>query len=117
MIDPWWPLAALAAVQVVDAAVCWKPVGFVRDCLTNVRFPPRFWFVLTPLKLAAATGLVVGIWVSWLAVLTSLALVAYFLVAIAAHLRANDFGRDLLVNAVGMLGLCAGTLVFVLEAS
>jgi hypothetical protein len=117
MIDPWWPLAVLAVVQAGDAALCWKPVGFVRDCLTNVRFPQRLWPLLTPLKLAAAAGLVIGIWVPWLATLTSAALVGYFLVAIGAHIRARDLGRQLLLNATGMLVLCAGTLGFVLQAS
>ncbi|WP_433157600.1 DoxX family protein [Kribbella sp. CA-247076] len=117
MIDPWWPLATLAFVQFGDAVLCYKPVAFVRNCLTNVRFPQRFWPVLTPLKLAAAAGLIIGIWVTWLAVLTAAALVGYFLVAIGAHLRARDFGRDLFVNATGMLALCVATLVFVLAAA
>lgn len=115
MIDPWWPLVTLAAIQVVDAVLCWKPVGFIRECLMSVGFPRRFWRVLPPLKLAAATGLVIGIWMPWLAALTSSALVGYFLVAVAAHIRAGDIGRDLLVNATGMLVICGSTLVFVLR--
>ena len=117
MIEPWWPLAALAGVQLGDAALCWKPIGFVRNCLTNVGFPRRYWPVLTPLKVAAAAGLVIGVWVPGLAVLTSVALVFYFLIAIAAHIKAHDLGRDLFLNATGMLALCASTLVFVLQAS
>ncbi|HEX6514038.1 MAG TPA: DoxX family protein [Nocardioidaceae bacterium] len=117
MIDPWWPLALLALVEFGDAVLCWRPVGFVARCLTNVGFPRRFWWVLTPLKLAAAAGLVIGIWVAALAVLTSLALVGYFIVAIMAHLKARDIGRDLFVNATGMLALSAGTLGFVLQVS
>jgi hypothetical protein len=34
----------------------------VRDCLVDVGFPARWWPALTPLRLAAATGLVAGIW-------------------------------------------------------
>jgi hypothetical protein len=116
MIKPWWPLAALAAVQVVDAALCWKPVEFVRTCLTNVGYPRRFWPLLTPVKLSAAAGLVIGIWVPWLAALTSMALVGYFVVAIGAHLKARDIGRDLLVNATGMLAICVSAFMFVLQA-
>lgn len=115
MIDPWWPLAALAAIHIGDAALCVKPVGFIRDCLVDVGFPRRFWRVLTPLKLAAAAGLLIGIWVPALALLTSSALVCYFLVAISAHVRARDFGRNLFVNATGMLALCLATLAFVLQ--
>ena len=117
MIDPWWPLAALALIQVVDAALCWQPVGFIRDCLRDVGFPRRLWPVLTPLKLAAAAGLVIGIWVWPLALLTSVALVCYFLVAIAMHVRASDLGRNLFVNATGMLVLCAAVLGFVVVSA
>jgi hypothetical protein len=44
-------LAGFALVQVVDAIFCWKPVAFVRDCLTDVNFPRRYWPALTPIKL------------------------------------------------------------------
>jgi hypothetical protein len=116
VVDPWWPLVALAAVQLADAALCVKPVGFVRDCLTDVGFPRRFWPALTPLKLAAAAGLVLGIWLAPLAVLTGAALVAYFLVAIAMHLRARDFSRNLFVNASGMLLVCLTTEAWLLSS-
>lgn len=117
MIDPWWPLAALAFIQLTDAVMCWQPVAFIRDCLTDVGFPQRFWRVLTPLKIAAAAGLTIGIWVPPLALLTSAALVCYFLVAITMHIKASDFGRNLFVNATGMLLLCAAALGFVAQAA
>lgn len=104
-----WPLLVLAAIQVVDAVLCVRPVPFVRDCLEAVRFPRRFWPVLTPLKVAAAAGLVAGLWVPYLGLLTSAALVAYFLIAIGMHLRARDLGARLFVNATGMLVLSLGT--------
>ena len=105
---------ALAVVQLVDAALCRRPVAFVADCLRDVGFPERYWPVLTPLKIAAAGGLLVGIWVPWLAVTTTVALVAYFVVAIAMHLRARDLGRNLFLNATGMLLLCLAELAFLL---
>jgi hypothetical protein len=117
MIDPWWPLAALALTQLGDAVLCWKPAAFIRDCLLDVGFPLRFWPILTPLKLAATAGLVAGIWLQPLALVTCAALVAYFLVAITSHIRARDFGRNLFVNATGMLVLCTATLVFVVRAA
>ncbi len=115
MISPWWPLAGLAAIQVVDAVLCWKPVGFIAQCFRDVHFPERFWPVATPLKLAAAAGLVAGIWFEPLAVLTASCLVAYFVIAVAMHVRARDLGRNLFVNALGMLALCVATLVFILS--
>ena len=117
MTTPWWPLVALAAVQLVDAALCRRPVAFVADCLRDVGLPARFWPVLTPLKLAAAAGLLVGVWVPWLAVLTTGALVAYFVVAITMHVRAHDLGRNLFLNATGMLLLCLAELAFLLTRS
>lgn len=115
MIEPWWPLAALAVVQVLDAGLCWRPAAFVADCLNDVRFPSSFWSMLTPLKLASAVGLVIGIWVAPLALLTCGALVAYFVVAVGMHLRARDFGRNLFVNATAMLVFCFANLVYVLS--
>lgn len=116
MIDPWWPLAALAAIQLGDAVLCWKPVAFIRDCLTDVGFPRRLWWLLPTVKIAAAAGLVLGIWIQPVAVLTSAALVTYFLIAIAMHVRARDYARNLFVNATGMLALCVAGLVFVLQS-
>lgn len=117
MIQPWWPLVGLAAVQLGDAVMCLKPVGFVRACLTDVGFPRRYWRLLPALKAAAAAGLIAGIWVEPLAAITAAALVAYFIVAISFHIRARDFGRNLFVNAVGMLVLCIFVLVVILRAA
>ncbi len=48
----------------------------------------------------------------YLGAVTCAALVAYFLVAIAMHVRARDLGRNLFVNATGMLGISAGVGAF-----
>jgi hypothetical protein len=113
VIDPWWPLAVLAFIQFGDALLCLKPVAFIRQCLVDVGFPERYWRLLPALKFAAAAGLIIGIWFRPLAILTTAALVCYFLIALAAHLRARDFGRNLFLNCTGMLVLCTGTLVYV----
>jgi len=57
---------------------------------------------------------VIGVWVEPLAAVTAASLVAYFGVAIAMHLRARDLGRNLFLNATGMLVICVATLAFVL---
>jgi hypothetical protein len=116
-MEPWWPLAALAMIQLGDAVISYEPVRFVRQCLLDVGFPARFWKTLPVVKVAAAAGLIGGIWISPLAVVTCAALVCYFLVAITMHVRARDFGRNLFVNATGMLVLCVATLVVVVAAS
>ena len=41
---------------------------------------------------------------------------AYFTLAVAAHIRVRDFRRNLFVNAFGMLGICAATFLHVLRS-
>ena len=48
----------------------------------------------------------------YLGLVTTAALRRYFVVAIGMHIRAGDFGRNLFVNAAGMLVLCVATLVW-----
>lgn len=113
-VDPWWPLVGLALIQLGDAFACIKPIPPVAACLDDVRFPRRYWWVLPPIKSAAAAGLLLGIWVAPLAILTSSALVLYFVIALAMHIRARDLGRNLFVNCTGMLVLCTAVLGFLL---
>lgn len=110
--DPVWPVVVLAAISALDAAISWRPVRFVAECWDDVRFPRRLWWMLPPIKAAAALGLVAGIWIPWLGLVTSACLVAYFVVAIAMHLRARDLGRNLFVNATGMLVICVAVLLW-----
>ena len=107
--DPTWPLFVLAAIQLVDAAISVKPIAPVAACFDDVGFPRRFWWVFPPIKVAAAAGLVVGVWVPEIGLAACLGLVVYFVLAIGAHVRARDFGRNLFVNAIGMLVLSVGT--------
>ena len=96
------PLLALAAGQAVDAGLSIGPVPFVRDCLTGVGFPERYWGIFPVIKAASAVGLVVGTRHFGIARLTAWALVVYFILAVAAHLRARDF-RIYFGAAVAML--------------
>ena len=117
MVQSWWPLVGLAVIHLADAAMCLKPVGFIRDCLRDVGFPRRFWPLLPLLKTVTAAGLVAGIWSAPLAVLTSAAVVCYFLTAVGMHIRARDLGRNLFLNATGMLVLSTATFVFALQSA
>ena len=110
--DPIWPVVVLAMIQLVDGVISYRPVAFVAKCFEDVRFPREWWWIFTPIKFAAAAGLVAGIWIPYLGAVTTIALVLYFLVAIGMHVRARDFGRNLFVNATGMLVLCAATLAW-----
>ena len=107
--DPTWPLFVLAAIQLGDAVVSFKPMTFAAECFEDVNFPRKYWWVVTPIKLASAAGLILGAWIPEIGLAACLGLIVYFLLAIGAHVRARDFGRNLFVNATGMLVLTAGT--------
>jgi DoxX-like family len=115
--DPVWPVVVLAIIQIGDAALCIKPIAFIAECFDAVQWPRRLWWIMPPIKLAAATGLVAGIWLPYLGAATCAALVLYFFVAISMHVRARDFGRNLFVNAIGMLLTClaVGLVCFVVS--
>lgn len=110
--DPIWPVVVLALISLIDGVLCIKPVGFIARCFDDVRWPRRYWWMMTPIKFAAAAGLIAGIWIPGLAALTTACLVIYFVVAIAMHIRARDFGRNLFANASGMLVICVATGLF-----
>lgn len=110
--DPWWPVVLLAVIQLGDAAMCFKPVGFIARCFTDVGLPRALWPVMPWVKVAAAAGLVAGLWVPYVGALASAALVVYFVLAVAAHIRARDIGRNLVLNATLSLVLCVAVFVF-----
>ncbi|WP_203579386.1 DoxX family protein [Microbacterium hibisci] len=110
--DPVWPVIALAVISFVDGLLCLRPAGFIARCFEDVGWPRRLWWIMPPIKFAAAGGLVAGIWIPGLAALTTACLILYFVIAIASHIRARDFGRNLFLNATGMLVLCVATGVF-----
>jgi len=103
------PVLVLASIQFADAIMCIKPVGFIAECFTAVNWPRRLWWVMPPIKFAAAAGLVAGLWVPYLAAITCAALILYFVIAIGMHIAARDFGRNLFVNATAMLVFCVVT--------
>ncbi|WP_176883890.1 DoxX family protein [Nocardioides sp. YR527] len=110
--DPWWPVVVLAVIQIGDAAMCFKPVGFIAQCFTDVGLPRALWPVMPWVKVAATAGLVAGLWVPYVGALTSAALVVYFVCAVSAHVRARDFGRNLALNATLSLVMCVAVFVF-----
>lgn len=102
----------LAVICLGDAILCLKPVAFIADCFERVHFPRRWWPLMPVIKFAAAAGLVAGLWIPYLGLVTSACLVVYFLLAIGAHLRARDIGRTLFLNATGMLVICVAVLLW-----
>ena len=110
--DPVWPVIVLACIQFSDALMCLKPMPFIAKCFEDVRFPRALWWITPPIKFAAAAGLIAGIWIPVLGAVTTAALVFYFLVAIAMHIKSRDFGRNLFTNATGMLAICVAVWIF-----
>lgn len=90
-----WIATPLAAFQFADAAFSIKPLWFVARCLEDIGFPRRYWRVFTPIKAAAGAGLLAGLWIRPLGVVTAACLVVYFVLAVGAHVRAHDIGRNL----------------------
>jgi hypothetical protein len=74
--DPVWPVLVLALIQLVDAAPCVKPVGFVAACFEAVKWPRRLWWLMPWLKLAAVAGLIAGIFIPYLTAVTCSALIS-----------------------------------------
>ena len=109
---PVWPVVVLAVVQFGDGLMCLKPMAFIADCFERVNWPRRYWWVMPPIKFAATVGLIAGIWIPYLAAVTSVTLVLYFLCAIGAHILAGDYSRYLFLNASSMLVLCIAVTVY-----
>lgn len=110
--DPLWPVLILAVIQTVDAVMCLGPASFIRDCFNDVKFPRKWWWTMPVIKFAAAAGLTAGIWIPALGLMTGAALILYFTLAIGMHIRARDFGRNLFLNATGMLLICTAVTFF-----
>jgi DoxX-like family len=82
---------------------------FVTECLDDVRLPHRIRPLLPILKLAAAAGLVAGLWIEHLGAITALCVTVYFALAVGAHIRVRDFGRNIF-NATVLLAFSAYVL-------
>ncbi len=108
--DPWWPQLVLAAILLVDALLSLHPPAFIRACLDGVRFPSEWWWILIAIKLLAVAGLVTGLWLPGIGLAANVGVVAYFVCAAAAHLRARFLGTSFWLNCLGMLALSLAAL-------
>ncbi|MER6973750.1 hypothetical protein ABT304_21990 [Nocardioides sp. NPDC000445] len=109
--DPDWPQLLLAGLLALDVALSLRPVGFIRTCLNGVAFPENYWWTLIAIKSLAVTGLLAGIWHEGIGLAANVGVVAYFLAAVVAHLRARFIGFELWINCLGFLGIAAGALI------
>ncbi|MDT5103522.1 MAG: hypothetical protein QOI25_1035 [Mycobacterium sp.] len=95
--------AVLAAGQAGDAVICAIPIRTVTECLDDVGFPTQNRWIFAVIKGASAVGLLSVRRYPALARLTTFMLAVYFVLAVGAHVRARDFGR----NAVAATTLLA----------
>ncbi|WP_132993607.1 DoxX family protein [Gordonia zhaorongruii] len=108
--DPAWPVIILAAIVGGDALMSIRPPRFIRECYAGVGFPLDWGWVLVYVKLLAVAGLLVGLEYDGVGVAACAGVVAYFLAATAAHVRARFTGTEFWVNCLGMLALAVGVL-------
>ena len=109
--EPIWPVLVLVGFQVLDAVSCAIPTRFITAALDRVDCPQPIRRILPTVKLASAVGLVIGLWVPAIGLLTIAALVAYFVAAIVFHVRARDTllstsGAVVMLVAVVVVGTC-----------
>ncbi len=62
----------------------------VVESLTHVGVKPQQFVILAGLEVAAAIGLIIGLWVAPLGIAAGIGSVLYFVGAIIAHLRVKD---------------------------
>lgn len=110
---PHWPwlTVALAAVLLGDALMSVRPPAFIRDCLDGVRFPRDWWWILIVIKLVAVAGLLAGLRYPGVGAAANAGVVAYFVCAAVAHVRAGFTGTTFRVNCLGMLAFSLAVLL------
>lgn len=110
-------LAALLALTLAgDALLSLRPPAFIADCLDGVGFPRDWWWSLILVKLLAAGGIAAGLILGDASLLAAAVagVVAYFIAAAIAHLRAGFLGSAFWGNCLGMLVFALVTLGVVL---
>jgi hypothetical protein len=96
-----------------DAILSLRPPKFIVNCLSGVNFPRNWWWVLIVIKASATAGLVIGLIRDEPAITATVSagVLAYFLCAIVAHIRARFLKSEFWVNCLGMTALAVVTLI------
>ncbi|WP_019203975.1 DoxX family protein [Tsukamurella sp. 1534] len=98
-----WLTVLLAVALLGDALLSVRPPQFIQDCLDGVRFPRDWWWTLIAIKLVAGAGLLAGLHYPGVGFAANAGVVAYFVCAAVAHVRARFLGSTFWVNCLGML--------------
>lgn len=106
-------LVGLAIVLIVimagDAILCVPPIPPIKADLDRLKVTRPIQRLIPVVKFLAVGGLLVGLWIPWVGVLAAVGLVAYFVVALTYHQRANDAPvRYLPAVAVGTFSAVVG---------
>jgi uncharacterized membrane protein YphA (DoxX/SURF4 family) len=72
---------------------------------------PGAWRLIGGAELLAALGLLIGLWLSWLGVVTAICLIVLTAGALIVHSRAGDGFKEM-VNAIGFGALSLLALIF-----
>jgi hypothetical protein len=108
---PQWPSIVLAVVIFGDAVMSIKPPQFIQKCLDGVNFPRDWWWALVYIKIVAAIGLIAGLFVAGVGIAANVGVIAYFLAAVYAHIKAKFLKSEFWINCLGMLALSIATLL------
>ena len=93
--------SALLALLIGTGVGKIKRVKPIRHNLRASEVPRKWWSPLGTLELLGAAGIVVGLIIPPLGILTSICLVLYFAGAVGAHVRAQD--PNVLPSGSGMI--------------
>ncbi len=86
------PILAIVLIVVMagDAAAGAVPIAYIKDDLDRLNVSEQTQRLIPLLKFAAVAGLVIGLWVPVLGLITCVALLGYFVAALWVHKREND---------------------------
>jgi DoxX-like family len=97
----------LAAVLLASAGAKLTRQEAVVTGLTGIGVPLEWFPRLAALEIAAAIGLVVGLWVPAIGVAAAIGVVLYFIGAVRFHVRARDTKGLPPPVVIGLLGVVA----------
>jgi len=87
------PSLILAFICVASALMDFRHHPSIVESMVRIKspYPPE---LLGRIKVAAAGGLIVGVWLEWLGSITAICLAGYFFIAVAYHRKAKDSIKD-----------------------
>jgi len=109
-------IASLVVAIVLAAIVLFSGIGKLRNdphivkvIHETVGVPMKYFPALAACELAAAIGLVLGVWLPFLGIAASIGLVIYFVGAVVSHLRVGDakgIGPAAMLLTMSVAALC-----------